>query len=62
VRHFEYTDSQQQHFNRGDEIGRFQFGSTVIMLLPKGVMKWNQALSADCSLKMGEALGQILKP
>lgn len=62
VRHFEYTESQQQHFNRGDEIGRFQFGSTVIMLLPKGVMEWNKTQSADCTLKMGEALGQIIKP
>jgi len=46
-------------FNKGDEIGRFQLGSTVIMLFGKEALEWSAKLSVDSPLKMGEAIGRV---
>lgn len=46
-----------QHFQRGDELGYFEMGSTVILLLPPHVMQPNEDLVAGQSLKMGATLG-----
>jgi len=35
LKHWDYAD-QSLHFAKGDEIGRFNMGSTVVMLLPSG--------------------------
>ncbi len=42
---------------RGEEMGRFNMGSTVILLLPAGT-QWNSDLKAGDPVKMGQALGQ----
>lgn len=44
---------------RGDELGRFRLGSTVILLLPPGRMAWNADL-AQRPIRMGEPLGDYL--
>lgn len=41
---------------KGAEMGRFNMGSTVVVLLPQGAPAWRQALTADMPLVMGEAL------
>lgn len=41
---------------KGEEMGRFNMGSTVVLLLPKGSPAWHQALTADMSVNMGQAL------
>ncbi|MGS2723117.1 archaetidylserine decarboxylase [Porticoccus sp. GXU_MW_L64] len=43
--------------NKGDELGHFNFGSTVIMLFEKDAMHWHQQLSRGRGVKMGEVLG-----
>ena len=43
---------------RGDELGRFRLGSTVILLLPPGRMRWNANLTQQ-PVRMGQALGQF---
>lgn len=43
---------------KGEEMGRFNMGSTVILLFPKGRMRWNQALRPGDSVQMGQLLGQ----
>jgi phosphatidylserine decarboxylase len=43
-------------FRRGDEIGYFQWGSTVIMLFPADSVQWRDALQAGSSVRMGENL------
>lgn len=41
---------------RGQELGRFQYGSTVIVLFPKGKVTWEQNRLANTTIKMGERL------
>ncbi len=55
IRDWQYqTDNIQ--LAKGDEMGRFNMGSTVVLLLPQGAPAWRQALKADMPLIMGEAL------
>tara|TARA_R110002072_G_scaffold213_8_gene1511 strand:- start:14241 stop:15089 length:849 start_codon:yes stop_codon:yes gene_type:complete len=42
---------------RGDEMGRFMLGSTVILLFPEGVMGFDERYIAGAATRMGEALG-----
>ncbi len=45
--------------NKGDLLGWFNMGSTVILLLPPQVCVWRSDLSSGDSLRMGEAIGRI---
>jgi phosphatidylserine decarboxylase len=44
---------------RGAEMGRFNMGSTVILLAPPGALSWNPALQQETPLRMGQNLGRI---
>ncbi|MGK0289416.1 MAG: phosphatidylserine decarboxylase [bacterium] len=46
----------RKNFNKGDELGLFQLGSTVILLFEKGKFEPHQ-LSTDKIVKMGELIG-----
>jgi phosphatidylserine decarboxylase len=41
----------------GDEMGRFNMGSTIVVLFEKDKMAWNADLSAGKSVKVGEKIG-----
>lgn len=43
---------------RGDELGRFNLGSTIVMLFPRGAIRWNAALRPGQTVRMGQALGR----
>ena len=43
---------------KGEEMGRFLLGSTVVMLFPKGVMQFNVDWTPARAVRMGEAMGQ----
>ncbi len=45
--------------SRGAELGRFNMGSTVILLLPPGAAHWDKALTAGTTLRVGQRLGQV---
>ena len=45
---------------KGEEMGRFNMGSTVILLFGKDKMKWAEDLKAESSVKMGQDIGTIL--
>jgi phosphatidylserine decarboxylase len=45
--------------SRGDEMGRFNMGSTVILLAPPGALKSLAQLGAGDVVKVGERLGTI---
>ncbi|MDQ2994450.1 MAG: archaetidylserine decarboxylase, partial [Pseudomonadota bacterium] len=49
----DYQD-QTLYFNKGDELGHFQLGSTVIVCLPKG--NWDSMLEDGQIVQMGQAL------
>jgi phosphatidylserine decarboxylase len=44
---------------KGAEMGRFNMGSTVIVLLPPGRSTWAAALAAGSTLRVGEPLAQL---
>ena len=47
---------------KGDELGYFAMGSTVIMLFEKGSFKVSDKLKPGDSVKMGENLGDFSDP
>jgi phosphatidylserine decarboxylase len=49
------------HLERGAELGRFNMGSTVILLLP-GTAMWAQSLVAGSLVRVGETIGRIASP
>lgn len=53
-------DVSQQPLSRekGEELGRFLLGSTVILLFPENACQWQQELVAGSALKVGELIGQ----
>jgi len=44
---------------KGDLLGWFNMGSTVILLLPAGVTSWDDDLQPGETLRVGEAIGQL---
>ena len=44
---------------KGDLLGWFNMGSTVILLLPTGSSEWDHDLQPGETLRMGEAIGQF---
>jgi phosphatidylserine decarboxylase len=42
---------------QGDEMGRFNMGSTVILLYGPGRVRWLEGLAAEQPLRMGEIIG-----
>lgn len=46
---------------RGDELGRFHMGSTVVLLAPKGALDWQAGLAAGDALRLGQPLAQVLQ-
>ena len=51
-----------QNYAKGDEIGRFNLGSTVVVLLPNDVqVEWGHHVSIEKDVKMGEKIAQLSK-
>jgi phosphatidylserine decarboxylase len=44
---------------KGEEMGRFMLGSTVILLFPKDVMAWASSYDAGAATRLGEELGKF---
>ena len=51
---------RQWQFRRGDEMGRFNMGSTVILLHGPGQAEWNPEISPDQSIRIGQILGHFI--
>ncbi|MDH5184058.1 MAG: archaetidylserine decarboxylase [Gammaproteobacteria bacterium] len=43
---------------KGDEMGRFNMGSTVVMLLPKGSCAWDASAQPGAKVEMGQVLAK----
>ena len=56
LRDWNYSD-QQIEFKKGDEMGRFLLGSTVVMLFPPGVVQFNRDWAPARPVRLGEAMG-----
>jgi len=44
---------------QGQEMGRFNMGSTVILLFPKDVMQWSDEMIAEKTIIVGEGIGHV---
>ncbi len=56
VREWKY-DGQNVLLKKGDEMGRFLLGSTVVMLFPKNALKFNAQWAPGLGVRMGEVMG-----
>ncbi|MBL4795468.1 MAG: phosphatidylserine decarboxylase [Pseudomonadales bacterium] len=45
------------HLKKGEEMGRFKLGSTVVLLFGEGKVFWDDALKEGTAVKMGESIG-----
>ncbi len=60
VRHTLYQKADPFRFSKGDEIGRFLLGSTVIVLFPDEAMEWLDTGKAGEMARMGETVGRVV--
>ncbi len=60
IQRWRYEDEQAWEFARGEEMGRFNMGSTVIVLFGPDQMQWAEGLDVDQPVRMGQALGRYL--
>ena len=44
---------------KGEEMARFNMGSTVILLFPPGAAQWNDVMVSGRTLRMGERIGTL---
>jgi phosphatidylserine decarboxylase len=44
--------------DKGEEMGRFNMGSTVILLFGKDAVEWEEELTPGAKVKMGQAVGE----
>jgi phosphatidylserine decarboxylase len=56
LREWSYAD-QRIEFRQGDEMGRFLLGSTVVLLFPKGRIRFNPDWAPAQAIRLGEAMG-----
>jgi len=57
VREWRYDD-RDLRLDRGQEMGRFLLGSTVVLLLPPGPLRFNPGWAPGAAIRMGEAMAR----
>ena len=58
VRHWDYR-GQDIVLRKGEEMGRFLLGSTVVMLFPKDIVSFNADWAPTHPVRLGEAMGTV---
>lgn len=58
VRAWRYAD-REVRLKKGEEMGRFLVGSTVVLLFPKGSVRFAPAWEPRLPVRLGEAMGEI---
>jgi len=59
IRKWDYRD-KNFNLHKGDELGRFNMGSTVILLFPKNTTNWNNKLKPGSEVIMGRKIGELI--
>jgi len=54
-------DHQPITLEKGEEMGRFKLGSTVIALFPKGTVRFPDGLQPTATTRMGEAFAELIR-
>lgn len=64
VRHWRYPPNGDGavRLDKGAELGRFNMGSTVILLFGRDAMRWEPEIRAGATVRMGQRLGKVAKP
>ncbi|MDI9244862.1 archaetidylserine decarboxylase [Marinobacter sp. CHS3-4] len=44
---------------KGEEMGRFRLGSTVVLVMPKGAVSWGKDQIPGATVRMGQAFGDL---
>ena len=58
-RHWYAADNKPPQLSRGDYLGQFNLGSTVIFIAPPEHLRWADGLEAGALVRMGTALGRM---
>jgi phosphatidylserine decarboxylase len=58
IQHFDYSQ-ENKVFQRGDELGFFELGSTVILLFAKDAVCFVEKMQQQTAVKLGEALAVL---
>ena len=53
------SSHQGTTLSRGAEMGRFNMGSTVVLLFPPDAVEWHASLQAGSTVQMGQRLGSL---
>jgi phosphatidylserine decarboxylase len=61
VRSWDYEPGEVK-LERGAEMGRFNMGSTIIVLFGRNAVEWSPSLQTGAILRMGEAIGRLKAP
>ncbi len=56
IENWTYQGSDALCFEKGQEMGRFNMGSTVVMLLPAGLKPFKQQWQAEKKIQLGQAM------
>ncbi|MFA6162805.1 MAG: archaetidylserine decarboxylase [Methylobacter sp.] len=59
VKNWQYQDNAPT-LKIGEEMGRFNMGSTIIVLFGKDKAKWDAEFKADKTVKLGELIGRVV--
>jgi phosphatidylserine decarboxylase len=62
VRTWNYDGDAAVTLQKGAEMGRFLLGSTVVLLFPKGTLRFDAAWRAEKAVRMGEAMADPRDP
>lgn len=57
IQSWDYTN-QKIMLKRGDEVGHFRLGSTVILLCEKDKLQWDVLLQSGSELQLGDVIGR----
>jgi phosphatidylserine decarboxylase len=58
-RYWDGRELTREPVMRGMEIGRFNLGSTVIVVLPSGCVRWDESVKPEQTVRMGARLGSV---
>ncbi|WP_144095010.1 archaetidylserine decarboxylase [Croceicoccus sediminis] len=56
VAHWDYADGEVR-LNKGEEMGRFLLGSTIVMLFERGTIAFNRDWTPERPVRLGEMMG-----
>ena len=59
IRIWDYRDAPLP-LERGAELGRFNIGSTAIVLFGRGKAQWDTTVQADSTVRRGQRMGKLL--